>query len=51
MSNNPKDGPPIWQKIYDSPLKLTILGAVVMFAFYTIWGMVEILNLPPATLP
>lgn len=42
---------PLGQRIFDSPFLLLILGLVVMFGFYTIWGFIEILSLPKATLP
>lgn len=46
-----KDEIPLGQRILERPFLLLILGMVVMFGFYTIWGMVEILSLPHATLP
>ncbi len=42
---------PFMQKLLDSPWILLGLGMVVMFLFYTIWGMYEIMSLPQATLP
>lgn len=42
---------PLLQRMIESPFLLLFLGMVVMFAFYTIWGMWEILSLPQATLP
>ncbi len=42
---------PWLQKVYDRPFLLLFLGIVVMFGFYTIWGMWEVLSLPQATLP
>lgn len=42
---------PYMQKLLDSPWILLGLGMVVMFLFYTIWGMYEIMSLPQATLP
>lgn len=42
---------PFGQRLLDSPFKLLALGMFVMLAFYTIWGVFEILNLPQATLP
>lgn len=42
---------PYGQKLYESPITLLILGLVVMFVFYTIWGMIEIMTLQPGTLP
>lgn len=42
---------PFLQRLYDRPFVLLALGLLVMFAFYTIWGLVEIYSLPQATLP
>ncbi len=42
---------PFGQRMMEKPILLLVLGMVVMFAFYTIWGMVEILSLPEAKLP
>jgi len=42
---------PFLQKLFDRPFVLLIAGMVVMFLFYTGWGMVEILGLPPSKLP
>lgn len=42
---------PLGQRLCDSPFLLLIAGIAVMFAFYTIWGLIEVLNLPQATLP
>ena len=42
---------PFLQKLYDSPFVLLLLGIAVMFILYTGWGIVEILTLPPSTLP
>lgn len=42
---------PLGQRLLDSPFLLLALGMVVMLAFYTIWGVIEILGLPQATLP
>lgn len=43
--------PPLGQRLLDRPFLLLAAGLVVMFGFYTFWGLVEILTLPPATLP
>jgi hypothetical protein len=43
--------PPFGQRLMEKPIVLLVLGLVVMFAFYTVWGLVEILSLPEATLP
>ena len=42
---------PLGQKLFNRPFLLLVFGLAVMFVFYTIWGMVEIMNLPQATLP
>lgn len=42
---------PLGQRLLDRPFLLLFLGIIVMFAFYTVWGMIEILMLPQATLP
>ena len=47
----PRESVPLGQRFFDSPFILLVLGIVVMAAFYTLWGVVELLRLPPATLP
>jgi hypothetical protein len=42
---------PLGQRLLDHPFLLLLVGLVVMFGFYTIWGLYEILSLPKATLP
>ena len=42
---------PLGQRLFDRPFLLLLLGIVVMFGFYTIWGLVEIMLLPEAPLP
>ena len=42
---------PWGQKLYERPIVLLVLGLVVMFVFYTIWGLIEVLSLPQAPLP
>ena len=44
-------GTPYFQKLFDNPIALLVLGLAVMFILFTGWGMVEILSIPPATLP
>jgi hypothetical protein len=43
--------PPFFQRLFDRPFVLLFAGLVVMFGFYTVWGLIEILSLPEATLP
>jgi len=42
---------PLGQRLLDRPFLLLLAGLVVMLAFYTIWGLYEILSLPNAALP
>ena len=42
---------PLGQRLFDRPFLLLVFGLVVMFVFYTIWGLAEIMSLPQATLP
>lgn len=48
---SPEPEVPLGQRLFDRPFLLLIVGLVVMFGFYTIWGVVEVMTLPPATLP
>jgi hypothetical protein len=51
--HDPKSGEkvPLGQRLFERPFLLLIAGIVVMLAFYTLWGLVEILSLKPAPLP
>ena len=54
MAQPPRNDPeavPLGQRLLDRPFLLLLAGLVVMFAFYTLWGLYEILSLPKATLP
>ena len=42
---------PLGQRLYDSPFLLLAFGLVVMVVCFTLWGLWEILSLPPAPLP
>lgn len=42
---------PLGQRLYDQPFLLLAAGVLVMVVVYTLWGLVEVLSLPPATLP
>lgn len=42
---------PFLQKLLESPFLLLLAGILVMFVFYTGWGIFEMLSLPQATLP
>ena len=42
---------PLMQRLYDSPFLLLAACIVVMFVFFTAWGVLEIMSLDPAPLP
>ncbi len=42
---------PLMQRLYDSPFLVLAACILVMFGFFTIWGLVEIATLEPAPLP
>jgi hypothetical protein len=42
---------PLGQRLFDRPFLLLVAGILVMIAFYTLWGLVELIRLPQATLP
>ena len=51
-SEDAPDAPvPLMQRLYDSPYLLLAACIVVMFVFFTAWGMIEIMSLEPAPLP
>ncbi len=39
------------QKLMDNPWLLLLLGLLVPFLSYTLWGWVELMMVPPAQLP
>lgn len=39
------------QKLMDNPWLLLLLGLLIPFLSYTLWGVLELRSLPPATLP
>lgn len=49
-SEEPDKKHPI-QKLMDNTWLLLFLGLVVPFLSYTVWGWIETLSIPPATLP
>ena len=52
QTSSPGNEPvPLGQRLYESPFLLLGLGLVVMFVFFTIWGMWEIMSLETAPLP
>ena len=42
---------PLGQRLFDRPFLLLAACIVVMFVFYTGWGLIEISSLTPAPLP
>jgi len=47
-----EESKPHWiQRLMDNHWLLLVLGIVLPFLSYTIWGWVELANIPPATLP
>ena len=42
---------PLGQRLFDRPFLLLFAGIVVMLVFYTLWGLWEVMSVPPATLP
>ena len=39
---------PVMQRILDNPFLLLFIGVVVPAVFYIIWGVMEIVSIPPA---
>lgn len=39
---------PVWQRMLDNPFVLLFIGIVVPAVFYIIWGVIEIVSIPPA---
>lgn len=47
MHANRDEGPiPAWQSVYDNVILLLVLGLVVPTLVYTVWGLIEIMNIP-----
>ena len=42
---------PFFQRLFDRPFVLLVLGIVIMAIFYTGWGLFEILRMTPSPLP
>ncbi len=49
MAENQKE--PLAKRLMERPILLLVLGIVTMFVFYTIWGVYEVVTLPPSSLP
>lgn len=50
-TESPPEEIPAGQKFFDNIFLLLALGLLVMFVFFTGWGMYEITSLPTSTLP
>jgi hypothetical protein len=50
-ASKPSNPIPLGQRLFERPFLLLVVGLVVMLGFYTIWGLVEVMMLPEATLP
>jgi hypothetical protein len=48
---SPDETPPLGQRLFDRPFLLLAAGLLVMFGFYTIWGLIEVASLPVGKLP
>ncbi len=42
---------PLGQRLFDRPFLLLWACMIIMFVFYTGWGLIEIMSLDPAPLP
>lgn len=42
---------PLGQRLFDRPYLLLLAGMLVMFVFYTGWGLLELASLTDAPLP
>jgi hypothetical protein len=51
QGREPPEPVPLGQRLLDSPFLLLAAALVVMFLFYTGWGLVEIASLSEAPLP
>lgn len=49
--SKPPEAEPLGQRLFNRPFLLLFIGLAVMFGFYTIWGVVEVMMLPQAPLP
>ncbi|MBP1641771.1 MAG: hypothetical protein H6Q03_440 [Acidobacteria bacterium] len=50
-ADDAEEAVPLGQRLFDRPFLLLLAGLLVMFLFYTGWGMYEILSLPAGNLP
>lgn len=47
MSDQNSDEPvPFMQQLLDNPIMLLVIGVVFPTVLYTIWGVIEVINIP-----
>jgi hypothetical protein len=51
MTQREPEAKPALKRLMDNPWLLLVLGIVLPTLSYTVWGWIEIVNLPKATLP
>ena len=47
-SRNDDEPIPVVQKLLDNPFLLLLLGVLIPMVVYTLWGIIDILRIPPA---
>lgn len=47
-SRNDDEPTPVVQKLLDNPFLLLLLGVLIPMVVYTLWGIIDILSIPPA---
>lgn len=48
-TTNPENAKvPMFQRLLDNPFVLLFIGIIVPAVFYIIWGVIEIVSIPPA---
>lgn len=45
---NENDKIPLMQRLLDNPFLLLFLGVLIPMVVYVLWGVIEILTIPPA---
>jgi hypothetical protein len=49
--NQETNKPPLLRRVLDNTWLLLALGVALPMISYTLWGWIELLNVPPAPLP
>ncbi len=47
-SDRDQEPVPLMQQLLDNPFLLLFLGVLIPMLLYTLWGVVDILTIPPA---